>query len=132
MKMPVRKATAPVEEPATQLLARLEAENTALADMRVDVVTASLAEKRRLVELVFSSSAGRADPAVLTSAMLEKLRDAVSRNTTLLEAAIGGQQEVMRVIAGTVQAAGQRSGYAGGGRGLPPLAMTGAALLTNA
>lgn len=132
MKMPARPTTGSVGEQAVQLLALLEAENAALADMRVDVVAASLARKRHLVALVFGSSEGHADRPELSPEIVGRLRDVVRRNTVLLDAAIHGQQEVMRVIASAVQSSGQRSGYAGGGYGLAPSAVLGAAILTSA
>ena len=96
---------------AEELLALLEAENSALASMQVAAVVASLARKRVLVEKIAARATTRGGKPPIDAACGRRLAAASKRNASLLDAAIHGQRELMKILASAVRGAEERKVY---------------------
>ncbi len=96
---------------AEQLIALLEEENTALAGMQVASVVASVGRKRALVEKIAARATTRGGKPPIDASCGRRLAAASRRNAALLDAAIFGQRELMKILASAVRGAEERKVY---------------------
>ncbi len=96
---------------AEELAALLEDENRALVRMDVAFVVASLGRKRVLVDKIAARSAARGGKPNLQAAYGRRLAAASKRNASLLDAAIFGQRELMKILATAMRGAEERKVY---------------------
>ena len=96
---------------ADELLALLEDENRALARMQVAAVVASLTRKRALVEKIAARAATTGGKPPIDAVCGRRLAAASKRNASLLDAAIHGQRELMKILASAVRGAEERKVY---------------------
>lgn len=96
---------------AEELIVLLEEENRALAGMQVAAVVASLGRKRVLVEKIAARAAAVGGKPPINPALGRRLAAASKRNASLLDAAIFGQRELMKILASAVRGAEERKVY---------------------
>ena len=96
---------------AEELIALLEEENRALAAMEVASVVASLGRKRILVEKIAARAITRGGKPPIDAACGRRLAAASKRNAGLLDAAIFGQRELMKILASAMRGAEERKVY---------------------
>ena len=121
-----------VQGVVNELIALLESENLALARMDVTTVVASLGRKRALVEELVARPSGRASKATSGKGSGERLFAVIRRNSTLLDAAIHGQRELMKIVAGAVCEAEERQAYVRRGHSTRLTRSTGLTITTSA
>ncbi len=105
------KTAGSMEAEADELIALLEDENRALARMEIATVVASLARKRQLVEKIAAGSSGDGAKRMLDVARGRRLASASKRNATLLDAAIIGQRDLMKILSAALRGAEERKVY---------------------
>ena len=115
-----------------ELITLLESENLALERMDVASVVASLGRKRALVEEIVARSTARAAKTALNATVGKRLASAVRRNSTLLDAAIHGQREVMKILAVAARGAEERKVYVRHGNSAHLTRSTGLTIATSA
>lgn len=117
---------------AAELIALLEGENLALGRMDLASVTASLGRKRALVETIVTQAAARRGKTPLDAVAGKKLAALVRRNSKLLDAAIHGQRELMKILAAAARGAEERKVYARHGQSAHLTRSTGLTIATSA
>ena len=115
-----------------ELVALLERENIALDGMDVSFVVASLGRKRALVEEIVARSETRIGGRELDPVTGRHLAALVRRNSKLLDAAIHGQRELLKILANAVRGAEERKVYARHGHCAPLTRSTGLTIATSA
>ena len=121
-----------VQKVIADLTDLLESENLALDRMDVASVVASLGRKRMLVEELAARSAARAGKSSSGKESDERLVAAARRNSTLLDAAMHGQRELMKILASAICDAEERQVYVRRGHSTRLTRSTGLTIATSA
>ena len=115
-----------------ELTVLLESENLALDRMDVAPVVASLGRKRTLVEELVARSSARAGKSTSGKGNDERFLAAVRRNSTLLDSAMHGQRELLKILASAVCDAEERRIYVRRGHSTRLTHSTGLTIATSA
>ena len=121
-----------MEAEADELIALLEGENQALARMDVAMVVASLGRKRQLVEKIALRASGNGKERVLDMSRGRRLAAASKRNASLLDAAIIGQRDLMKILSAALRGAEERKVYVRQGQAAPLTRSIGLTIATSA
>ena len=115
-----------------ELTALLESENLALDRMDVAPVLASLGRKRALVDELVARSTAPTSKSSSGRGNDERFLAAVRRNSTLLDAAMHGQRELMKILASAACDAEDRQIYVRRGHSTRLTRSTGLTIATSA